>query len=168
MGDYIASIDALLELAGQIDLERFRNLHPELSRRPDGRHLRTPDARREGAYGSALACVRVCAEQDHSRDDVVLEKMLVRDASLYQPDSVLLGKVSHHMVKIGYFLVGSWERVVYYQMDPGRVPDLRDAHLAEHLDSERPSTILGHGHIGRQNRDFSWMMYLLAAFGSNA
>jgi len=72
------------------------------------------------------------------------------------------------MVKIGYFLVGSWERVVYYQMDPGRVPDLRDAHLAEHLDSERPSTILGHGHIGRQNRDFSWMMYLLAAFGSNA
>ena len=53
-------------------------------------------------------------------------------------------------------------------MNSGRVPDLRHAHLAEHLDSERPSTILGHGHIGRQNRDFSWMMYLLAAFGSNA
>src|SRR5207249_11729679 len=100
MGDYIASIDALLELAGQIDLERFRNIHPELSRRPDSRHLRTPYPRREGAYGSALACVRVCAEQDHSRDDVVFEKMLVRDASLHQTDPGLLSKVWHPAMKV--------------------------------------------------------------------
>ncbi len=62
---------------------------------------------------------------------------------------MLLGEVSNQMVKIRYFLVRSGERMVYYQMDPGRVPDLRDTHLAEDLDGKRPSTILGHGHVGR-------------------
>ncbi len=48
-------------------------------------------------------------------------------------------------------------------MNSGRVPDLRHAHLAKHFDGEGPGTILGHGHIGRQDCDLARMMYLLAA-----
>src|SRR5207247_9312628 len=52
-------------------------------------------------------------------------------------------------------------------MNSGRVPDLRHAHLAKHLDGKGPGAVLRHGHIGWQNRELPWMMHLLAALSSN-
>jgi len=51
--------------------------------------------------------MRVCAEQNHTWDYVVFEKMLVGYASLDKPDTLLLGELSNQNMEIGYFLVGS-------------------------------------------------------------
>jgi len=37
----------------------------------------------------------VSPEQNHSWDDVILKKMLVRNASLYKPDAIFLDELSH-------------------------------------------------------------------------
>jgi len=39
--------------------------------------------------------MRVSPEQNHSWDDVILKKMLVRNASLYKPDAIFLDELSH-------------------------------------------------------------------------
>src|SRR5712664_24716 len=54
-------------------------------------------------------------------------------------------------MEIGNLLVWSGKAMVYYEMDFFRVPDLLDAHLTENLDRQRPRTVLGHGHVGRQD-----------------
>ena len=46
-------------------------------------------------------------------------------------------------------------------MDFLRVPDLLNAHLAKDFDRQWSSTILGHGHVRRQNSNFTRMVDLL-------
>jgi len=77
MRNYITGKDSLLELACKVDLDRFRDLCPEFSRSPHSSHLRATDPRGKSADCSSLTCVRVSTEKDHSRDDMVLKKMLV-------------------------------------------------------------------------------------------
>src|SRR5689334_6444624 len=123
MGDQVPGIDSFLELAGQVDLERFWDSDPEISGRPDSRHFGTTDPCRESANRSPLTGVRICAKQDHSRNNMIFEKMLVRNTALNQSDSMLLDKLPHQVMKIGNLLVRSGKSVINHQMNSGRVPD---------------------------------------------
>ena len=72
------------------------------------------------------------------------------------------------MVKVGNLLVRSRKRVIDDEMDLGRVPDFRDAHLAEDFDGQRPRAVLRHGQVSRYHGNVAGMMHLLAAIGSEA
>src|SRR3989441_4890813 len=145
MRNYIPCKDSLLELARKVHLDGLRNFHPELSRSPDSSHLRATDSRGESPHGSTLTGMRVSPEQNHSWDDVILKKMLVRNASLYKPDGKFLDELSHQVMKIGNLLIWSGKRMINHEMDLRWVPDSRDPHLAENFDREGSRAVLSHG-----------------------
>ena len=71
-------------------------------------------------------------------------------------------------MEISDLLVSSGKSVIDHEMDPRRVPDLRRTHIAEHLDRERPGTILSHCQVCRKDGDVAGTMDLFGAFRSNA
>jgi hypothetical protein len=89
--------------------------------------------------------MRVSPEQNHSWDDVILKKMLVRNASLYKPDAIFLDELSHQVMKIGNLLIWSGKRMINHEMDLRWVPDSRDTHLTKDFDGEGSCAILSHG-----------------------
>src|SRR5260370_19572964 len=120
MGNYIPCKDSLLELARKAHLDRLRNFHPELSRGPDSSHLRAADSRGESPHGSTLTGMRVSPEQNHSLDDITLKKMLVRNASLYEPDAIFLDELFHQVMKICNLLIWIGKRMINHDMTLGR------------------------------------------------
>ena len=58
--------------------------------------------------------------------------------------------------------------MIYHKVDFFRVPDFLNAHLTEHFDCQGSGAVLGHGHVGRQNGDFSSVMDLTATVGLDA
>src|SRR5207245_9689001 len=99
---------------------------------------------------------------------MTFEKMLMGYATLDKPDALLLRELANQNMEVGNLLVRSRKTMIYDKMDSLRVPDLLNTHLTEDLDRQGSRAILGHSHIGRQNRDFARMVNLLASFGFNA
>src|SRR3989442_5783471 len=112
--------------------------------------------------------MRVSSEKDHPWDNMILEKMLVRNAPFYKPYAMLLDEASHQVMKVGDLLIWSGERMIDHEMDFRWVPDLRDAHLAKDFDGERPSAVLSHGEVSRKNGNISGVMDILSTIGSDA
>ena len=112
--------------------------------------------------------MRVSPEQNHSWDDMVLKEMLVRNASLYKPDTKFLDELSHQVMKIGDLLIWSGERMINHEMDLRWVPDSRDTHLAEDFDCEGSCAILSHGKVGGNYSNVSGVMGLLPTTRSDA
>ena len=54
------------------------------------------------------------------------------------------------------------------EVDSGRVPDFRNAHLAKHFDCKRSSAVLGHCKVSGQHSDVSWAMDLVSILGPDA
>jgi len=54
------------------------------------------------------------------------------------------------------------------EMDFGRGPDLRNAHLAEHFDCKRSSAVLSHGKVDGQYSDVSRAMDLVSSLRPDA
>ncbi len=86
------------------------------------------------------------------------EKVLVGYAALYKADALLLNEFSNQNMEISHFLVRSRKTVVYHKMDFLWVPDLLNTHLTEDFDRQGSGTILGHGHVCRQNGNLSRMV----------
>jgi hypothetical protein len=102
--------------------------------------------------------VRISAEENHTRHNMIFEKMLVGYATLYKPDALLLDELSDQNMEISNLLVRSGKTMVYDKMDFFRVPNLLNAHLTEDLDSQGSSTVLSHGHVSGQNSNLSPMV----------
>src|SRR5205807_1369088 len=128
----------------------------------------------DGEFATALH--RVVADTSPRRDREILDRCTlpfqrlvvppifsdhsdeVGYAALDEPNPLLLDKLSNQNMKISHLLVRSRKTMIYDKMDSLRVPDLLNTHLTEDLDRQGSRAILGHSHIGRQNRDFARMV----------
>ena len=58
--------------------------------------------------------------------------------------------------------------MINHEMDFGRIPDPRDAHLTKHFDRKWSSAVLSHREVHRQYSNVSRPMDLLDSIGSDA
>ena len=58
--------------------------------------------------------------------------------------------------------------MIYHEMDPFRVPDLPNAHLAKDFDRQRPGAILSHGHVSGDDSNLTSTMDSLGPGGLDA
>ncbi len=72
---------------------------------------------RSGRPSLVLTRVRICTEQNHTWQNMIFEKMLVRNTSFHKSDALLLDKLLDQNVEVGHFLVRSGKTMVYDEMD---------------------------------------------------
>ena len=65
---------------------------------------------------------------------MILEEMLVGNATLDKPHTLLLDELSNQNMEISHLLVRSRKTMIDHKMDLLWIPDLLNAHLAKDFD----------------------------------